>query len=77
MTEELFWGVPVILYLFLAGMGAGATTVSASMLLRGGGGPRGNPTFDTLYYQVALPDGSRIIQAGQDLELPIDVHKFG
>ena len=41
MTEELFWGLPVILYLFLAGMGAGATTVSASMLLRGGGGARG------------------------------------
>jgi formate-dependent nitrite reductase membrane component NrfD len=41
MTEGLFWGLPVILYLFLAGMGAGATTVSASMLLRGGGGPRG------------------------------------
>jgi len=41
MTEGLFWGLPVILYLFLAGMGAGATTVSASMLLRGGGGGRG------------------------------------
>ena len=41
MTNGLFWGVPVILYLFLAGMGAGATTVSASMLLRGGGGARG------------------------------------
>jgi formate-dependent nitrite reductase membrane component NrfD len=41
MLEELNWGLPVILYLFLAGMGAGATTVSASMLLRGGGGPRG------------------------------------
>lgn len=41
MTEELFWGYPIILYLFLAGMGAGATTVSASMLLRGGGGARG------------------------------------
>lgn len=41
MTEGLFWGIPVILYLFLAGMGAGATTISASMLLRGGGGPRG------------------------------------
>ena len=37
MTDELFWGVPVILYLFLAGMGAGATTVSASMLLRNSG----------------------------------------
>jgi len=41
MGEELYWGLPVILYLFLAGMGAGATTVSASMLLRGGGGARG------------------------------------
>ena len=41
MEEGIFWGMPVILYLFLAGMGAGATTVSASMLLRGGGGARG------------------------------------
>ncbi|MFQ5622210.1 MAG: NrfD/PsrC family molybdoenzyme membrane anchor subunit [Paracoccaceae bacterium] len=41
MLEELAWGTPVIWYLFLAGMGAGATTVSASMLLRGGGGGRG------------------------------------
>ncbi|MEE8454295.1 MAG: NrfD/PsrC family molybdoenzyme membrane anchor subunit [Limibaculum sp.] len=38
MTEGLNWGLPIILYLFLAGMGAGAVTVSASMLLRGGGG---------------------------------------
>jgi formate-dependent nitrite reductase membrane component NrfD len=41
MTEGLNWGMPIILYLFLAGMGAGAVTVSASMLLRGGGGGRG------------------------------------
>ena len=41
MFEELTWGLPVILYLFMAGMGAGATTVSASMLLRGGGGEHG------------------------------------
>ena len=41
MTEGLNWGLPIILYLFLAGMGAGAVTVSASMLLRGGGGGRG------------------------------------
>jgi formate-dependent nitrite reductase membrane component NrfD len=33
---ELTWGVPVILYLFLAGVGAGALTASASMFLRGG-----------------------------------------
>lgn len=37
MEEELSWGLPVISYLFLAGAGAGAVTVSASVLLRGGG----------------------------------------
>ena len=37
MANELTWGLPVILYLFLAGTGAGAVTVSASVLLRGGG----------------------------------------
>ena len=41
MTEGLPWGLPVILYLFLAGVGAGAMTVSASVFLRGGGGARG------------------------------------
>jgi formate-dependent nitrite reductase membrane component NrfD len=41
MTQELNWGLPVISYLFLAGMGAGALTVSSSVLLRGGGGPNG------------------------------------
>jgi formate-dependent nitrite reductase membrane component NrfD len=41
MTEGLHWGLPVILYLFLAGVGAGAMTVSASVFLRGGGGGRG------------------------------------
>ena len=34
--HELTWGIPVILYLFLAGVGAGALTASASMFLRGG-----------------------------------------
>ncbi len=38
MTETLHWGLPVILYLFLAGVSAGVMTVSASVLLRGGGG---------------------------------------
>lgn len=38
MTAELTWGLPVIWYLFLAGVGAGALTASASVLLRGGGG---------------------------------------
>ena len=37
MTQNLYWGLPVISYLFLAGVGAGAVTVSASMQLRGGG----------------------------------------
>jgi len=41
MNVELFWGLPVVLYLFLAGVGAGALTVSSSVLLRGGGGPSG------------------------------------
>jgi formate-dependent nitrite reductase membrane component NrfD len=41
MTQGLYWGLPVILYLFLAGMGAGTVTVSASMLLRGGGDGKG------------------------------------
>ncbi|MFQ5974354.1 MAG: NrfD/PsrC family molybdoenzyme membrane anchor subunit [Alphaproteobacteria bacterium] len=41
MTGELIWGMPVIAYLFLAGLGAGAGTVGSSVLLRGGGGARG------------------------------------
>ncbi len=41
MTAELEWGLPVILYLFLAGVGAGALTVSASIFLRGGDVARG------------------------------------
>lgn len=35
--HEINWGLPVISYLFLAGLGAGAVTVSASVLLRKGG----------------------------------------
>ena len=34
---ETTWGLPVIAYLFLAGLGAGAVTVSGSVLLRKGG----------------------------------------
>ena len=34
--HELNWGLAVVSYLFLAGLGAGALTVSASVLLRGG-----------------------------------------
>ncbi|GMR06473.1 MAG: polysulfide reductase NrfD [Gammaproteobacteria bacterium] len=37
MEQELIWGLPVVGYLFLAGMGAGALITSASMLLRSHG----------------------------------------
>lgn len=43
---ELNWGLPVILYLFLGGLGAGAGAVSASVLLRAGGGDRAGPSFE-------------------------------
>ncbi len=43
--HELTWGLPVVAYLFMAGLGAGALTTSASVLLRGG--PAGR------YFQVA------------------------
>jgi len=43
---ELNWGLPVILYLFLGGLGAGAGAVSASVLLRAGGGDRPGPSFE-------------------------------
>ncbi len=45
MTYELNWGLPVVIYLFLAGLGAGTFTVSASIFLRGGGGGFGNGHF--------------------------------
>ncbi len=35
--HELTWGLPVIAYFFLAGLGAGAIVVSGSVLLRKGG----------------------------------------
>lgn len=35
MNHELIWGQPVIWYLFLAGLGAGALVTSASLVLRG------------------------------------------
>ncbi len=53
MVEELTWGYPVILYLFLAGVGAGALTVSASIFLRGGDTVRGMHV-DTARYGAFL-----------------------
>ncbi len=50
MLENLHWGLPVIAYLFLAGLGAGSLTVSASVLLRGGGGGFGGKHFAIARY---------------------------
>lgn len=54
MQEELLWGLPVIGYLFLAGFGAGALTVSASVFLRGGGGAFGGGHFEVARYGALL-----------------------
>ena len=54
MTEGLFWGLPVILYLFLTGLGAGAMTVSASVLLRGGGSGFGGGHFEVARYGAMI-----------------------
>jgi formate-dependent nitrite reductase membrane component NrfD len=54
MNEELLWGLPVVAYLFLAGVGAGAMTVSSSVLLRGGGGGFGGHHFDVARYGAFL-----------------------
>ena len=51
---EIHWGLPVIGYLFLAGVGAGAYTVSASVLLRGGGGGFGGDHFNIARYGALL-----------------------
>ncbi len=50
MLEDLNWGLLVIAYLFLAGLGAGILTVSASVLLRGGGGAFGGSHFAIARY---------------------------
>jgi len=51
---ETHWGLPVIGYLFLAGVGAGAYTVSASVLLRGGGGGFGGHHYNIARYGALL-----------------------
>ena len=55
MTEGLLWGLPVIGYLFLAGVGAGAMTVSASMYLRGGSETRGMHVETARYGAILAP----------------------
>jgi len=54
MGAELTWGMPVILYLFLAGLGAGMVTVSSSVLLRGGGGGFGGDHFTLARYGALM-----------------------
>ncbi len=64
MTEGLNWGLPVIAYLFLAGVGAGALTVSASVLLRGGGGGFGGAHFSLARYGAFLAPLPVIVGCG-------------
>ncbi len=54
MTEGLPWGLPVVAYLFLAGLGGGAMTVSASVFLRGGGGGFGGAHVNVARYGALI-----------------------
>ncbi len=54
MTEGLQWGLLVIAYLFLAGVGAGTLTVSSSVLLRGGAGGFGGYHFTLARYGAII-----------------------
>lgn len=60
---DVTWGLPVIGYLFLAGMGAGAYTVSASVLLRGSGG-FSNEHFNIAKYGALLAPIPLIVGTG-------------
>jgi formate-dependent nitrite reductase membrane component NrfD len=64
MGAELTWGMPVILYLFLAGVGAGAVTVSSSVFLRGGGGRFGGAHFTLARYGALIGPIPVIVGAG-------------
>ena len=61
---ETFWGLPVIGYLFLAGVGAGAYTVSASVLLVGGAGGFGHKHFQIARYGALLAPLPLILGTG-------------
>ncbi|MBL6935666.1 MAG: polysulfide reductase NrfD [Alphaproteobacteria bacterium] len=54
MVAEIYWGLPVIFYLFLAGLGAGALTVSAYVYLRGNGGAFGEDHVTVARYGAFL-----------------------
>ncbi len=64
MGAELTWGMPVILYLFLAGLGAGVVTVSSSVLLRGGGGGFGGGHFTLARYGALIGPLPVVVGAG-------------
>lgn len=64
MFEHIHWGLPVIGYLFLAGLGAGAYTVSSSVLLRGGTGGFANQHFKLARYGALLAPLPVIIGTG-------------
>lgn len=64
MLESTHWGLPIIGYFFLAGLGAGAYTVSASVLLRGGGGGFGHQHFKLARYGALLAPLPVIIGTG-------------
>ena len=61
---ELNWGLPVIGYLFLAGVGAGALTVSSSVLLRGSGGGFGSEHMKIARYGALLAPPLMILGTG-------------
>ena len=61
---ELYWGLPVIGYLFLAGVGAGALTVSGAVLLRGGGGVFAGEHFRIARYGAILAPLPLILGTG-------------
>jgi formate-dependent nitrite reductase membrane component NrfD len=64
MLESTHWGLPIIGYFFLAGLGAGAYTVSASVLLRGGAGGFGHQHFKLARYGALLAPLPVIIGTG-------------
>ena len=52
MFDELYWGLPVVGYLFLAGVGAGAAVASAAVLL--GAGNVGSMRFTIARYGALI-----------------------
>jgi len=61
---ETHWGLPVVGYLFLAGVGSGALAVSASVLLRGGAGGFAHKHFQIARYGALLAPLPLIIGTG-------------